>query len=103
MRNQVRNHVVSSEQRLQGNLTKFSERQDKPVRSSNEKTVVVLDNIIFPGLVRDLLSFGQKHPIRDKFKELPFLADIDSLIRSLREKNVPGEKLFQIEAAAKRY
>ena len=44
--NRVRNHVVSSEQRLQGELAKLSERQDKPLRSSDEKTVVVLDNIL---------------------------------------------------------
>ena len=86
---------------LQGKLTKLSERQDKPKRSSNEKTVVILDNIILPGFVRDLLAFGPKHPIRDKFKELLFWADIDSLIRNLRENNVPGEKLFENEAAAK--
>ena len=101
--NRVRNHVVNSEQRLQGKLAKLSERQDKPLRSSNEKTVVVLDKINLPGFVRDLLAFGPKRPIRDKFKELHFLVDIDSLIRNLRENNVPGEKLFEIEAAAKWY
>ena len=90
--NRVRNHVVSSEQILPGKLAKLSERRDKPLRSSNEKTVVVLDNTILPGFVRDLLILGPKHPIRDKFKELHFLADIDSLLRNLRENNVPGEK-----------
>ena len=102
LRNRVGNHVVSSEQRLQRKLAKLSERQDKPLRSSNENTVVVLD-IIKPVLVRDLLAFGPKHPKRDKFKELHFLADIDNLIRDLRENNLPGEKLLEIEAAAKWY
>ena len=68
--NRVRNHVVDSEQRLQGKLAKLSERQDKPLRASNEKTVAVLDNIILPGFVKDMLVFCPKHPIRDKFKEL---------------------------------
>ena len=103
LRNRFRNRMVSSEQRLQGKLAKLSERQDKPLRSSNEKTAVVLDNIILPEFVRDLLAFGLQHPIRDKFKELHFLADIDSLIENLRENNVQGKKLFEIEAAAKRY
>ena len=103
LRNRVRNHVVISEQRLQGKLGKISERQDKPLRAIKEKTVAVLDNIILPGFVRGLLVFGPKHPIRDMFKELHFLAHIDSLIRNLRENNVPGEKLFEIEAAAKWY
>ena len=103
LRNRVRNHAVNSEQRLQGNLSKLSEMQDKPQRAYNEMTVAVLDNIILPGFDRDLLSFCPKHPIRDKFKELYFLADIKILIRNLRENNVPGEKLFEIEAAAKWY
>ena len=67
------------------------------------KTVAVLDNIILPGFVRDLLDFAPKHPIRDKFEELHFLADIDSLIRNLRENNESEEKLFEIEAASKWY
>ena len=31
------------------------------------------------------------------------MADIGNLIRNLRENNVPGEKMFEIEAAAKLY
>ena len=46
LRNQIRIHVVCSERRLQGKLAKLSERQDKLLRASNEKTVSVLDNII---------------------------------------------------------
>ena len=88
---------------MQGKLAKLSERQDKPLTASNEKTVAVLDNIILPGFVRDLLAFGPKHPIRDKFRELQFLLDIDSFIRNLREIYVQGEKPFGIEAAAKWY
>ena len=64
---------------------------------------MVLDNIILPGFMRDLLAFGPKHPIRDNSKELHFLAGQDSLIRNLRENKVPREKLFEIEAAAKWY
>ena len=52
-------------------------RQDKQLKSSNEKTVVLLDNIILPGFVSDLLAFGRKHSIRDKCKELYFLAEIE--------------------------
>ena len=91
LRNRLRNHVVSSEQRLQGKLAKLSERQDKPLRS-NDKTVAVLDNIILPGFFKDLLAFGTKHPVRDKCKGLHFLADIDILISEMHENKVPGEK-----------
>ena len=51
--------------------------------------------------VRDLLAFGPKHPIRDKFKELHLSAAIENLIRNLRENNVTAEKLFEIEMYSK--
>ena len=35
--------------------------------------------------------------LRDKFKELHFLADIDNLIRNLRENNVPGENCLKLK------
>ena len=54
-----------------------------------------------PLWVREVLSFGPKHPVRDKFNEIHFLADIDSFLSEL--KLIPGEKLCEIEAAAKRY
>ena len=91
MRNRVCSHVVSAEEILQGKPAKLSERQDKPQRSSDEKTVMVLDDINLPRSFTDLLAFGRKHPIRDKFKQLHFLADIDNLIANLREENIPGE------------
>ena len=62
LHNRVCNPVVSSEQRLQAKLAKLSERPDKPLRSSNEKTVVALDKIFLPGFAGDLLACGTKHP-----------------------------------------
>ena len=53
--------------------------------------------------MREVLSFGPKHPVRDKFNEIHFLADIDSFLSELKLKRIPGEKLCEIEAAAKRY
>ena len=103
LRNRVRNQVVNSEQRLTEKLAKILEKQEKTLRSSEEKTVVVLSKIILPTFVKDLLAFGPKHPIREKFKELHFLVDVDSLMRNLRENNVPEEKLLEIETAAKWY
>ena len=103
LRNRVCNHVFSSEQRLQGKLPKLWERQDQPLRSSNQMTVVVLNDIILTRFKRDLLLFGPKPPIRDKLKNFQFLAHVDNLIRNLRENNAPDEKLFEIEAAAKWY
>ena len=53
--------------------------------------------------MRKVLSFGPKHPIRDKFNEIHFLADIDSFLSELKLNRIPGEKLCEIEAAARRY
>ena len=51
----------------------------------------------------DILSLGPKHPVKDKFNEVHFLADVDKLVRELRENNTEGEKLCEIEASAKWY
>ena len=47
------------------------------ILGKNEQSVEVLDNIELPGWVHEVLSMGPKHPIRDKFIEAHFLADID--------------------------
>ena len=59
--------------------------------------------MVFPQWVREVLSFGPLHPVRDKFNEIFFLADIDSFLSELKINRIPGEKLCEIEAAAKRY
>ena len=41
--------------------------------------------------MKDLLSYSPKHPIRDKFKKVHFLADIDKLVRLLPESWTDGE------------
>ena len=46
---------------------------------------------------------GPKYPVRDKFNEIHFLADIDSFLSELKLKRIPGEKLCEIKASAKRY
>ena len=46
---------------------------------------------------------GPKHPIREKFNETHFLADIDIFISQLKNQKPSGETLSEIEAAAKAY
>ena len=41
--------------------------------------------------------------VRDNFSQIHFLADIDSFLSDLKLNRKPGEKLCEIEAAAKRY
>ena len=59
-------------------LEKLSERQDRPLKNLDERAVRILDEVILPLWVREILSFGPKHPVRDKFNEIHFLVDIDS-------------------------
>ena len=64
---------------------------------------MVLDKIELPGWVHEVLSLGPKHPIRDKFIETHFLADIDVFLSQLKNQKTSGETLCEIEAAAKAY
>ena len=68
IKREMRNHSKMVQNRLNGNLDKVSERQDRP-----------------------LVHFNEVH----------FLADVDKLVRELREKNTEGEKVCEIEASAK--
>ena len=84
-------------------LEKLSERQDRSLKNLDERAVRILDEVVLPLWVREFLSFGPKHPVRDKFNEIHFLADIDSFLSELKLNRIPREKLCEIEAAAKRY
>ena len=44
---------------------------------------------------------GPKHPIRDKFNETHFLADIDIFLSQLKNQKTSGKTLYEIEPAAK--
>ena len=84
-------------------LEKLSEKQDRPLKNLDESSVRILDEVILPLWVLEVLTFGPKHPVRDKFNEIHFLADIDSFLSELKLNRLPGEKLSEIEAAARRY
>ena len=99
---------ASSRGKLKDNIRKLkkkklSERQDKPLGGRNEQSVKVLDNIELPEWVYEVLSMGPKHPIREKFNETHFLADIDIFLSQLKNQKPSGETLCEIEAAAKAY
>ena len=94
------NNLIS---RHKKKLEKLSERQDRPLKNLHERSVRVLDDVILPLWVQEVLSFGAKHPVRDKFNEIHFLEDIHSFLSELNLNRIPGEKLCEIEAAAKRY
>ena len=103
IKREVRNHSAMVPNRLNGKLDKLSERQDRLLRNGYHSNVVIMDGHELPKFVLDILSLGPKHPVRDKFNEVNFLADVDKLLRELRENNTEGEKLCEIEASAKWY
>ena len=63
----------------------------------------MLDNIELPEWVYEVLSMGPKRPIRNKFNETYFLADIDIFLSLLKNQKKSGENLSEKEAVAKAY
>ena len=94
------NNLIS---RHKKKLEKLSERQHRPLKILDERSVRNLDEVALPLWVREVLSFGPKHPVRHKFNEIHFLANIDSFLSEFKLNRLPGEKLCEIEATAKRY
>ena len=82
---------------------KLSERQDRPLGKQREGSVRSLDDVELPSWVQQVLTLGPKHPVRDKFNETHFLADIDIFLSDLKNRKNPGEALREIEAVAKVY
>ena len=87
IRREMRNHSAMVKKRLNGKLDKLSERQDRPLRNGSHSNAVIVDGRELPKFVLDILSLGPKHPVRDKFIEVHFLAHVDELVRELRENN----------------
>ena len=81
IRREMRNQSAIVQNRLNGKLDKLSERQDRSLRNGSHSNVVIMDGSELPKFLFDILSFGPKHPVRDKFNELHFLADVDKLVR----------------------
>ena len=50
-----------------------------------------------------VLLLDPKHPIRNKFDEVHFLAEVEKLVRDLRENNIDGEMLCEIKSSGNRY
>ena len=75
--------------------------QDRPFRE-NDKAVKIPDGIKLPVFVKDILSYGPKHPIRHNFFETHFLAELNKLMSSKRDNGVCSEIIRQVEASAKR-
>ena len=78
-------------------------RQSKPLRTVKDTVKFLDDSISPPSWVTDLLCLGPKHPILDKLRELKFLADVDSLLRTLKENDASNDCLSDVNALAQWY
>ena len=73
-------------------IENFSERHNRQLNNSGERTVRKPDGVILPQWV---------HPVLDKLIKNLFLADFDSFLLKLNR--IPGEKLCEIKAAAMKH
>ena len=103
IRREMRNHSAMVQNRLNGKLDKLSDRQDRPLRNGSHSNVVIMDGLELQKFVLDIISLGPKHPVRDNFNEVHFLADVDKLVRELRQNKIEDQKFFETEASAKWY
>ena len=103
IRKEMRDLSELISKRLNDKSAKLSEGQDRPLRNGTHDNIVPQDGVELPKFFLDVLSLCPKHPVRDKFNEVHFLADVDRLVRELRENNTDSEKLCEIESSAKCY
>ena len=82
---------------------KLSERQDLPLGKQGEGSVKAHDDVELPNWVQQVLVLGPKHPVKNKINETHFLVDIDIFLSDLKNRKIPVEALWEIEAVAKAY
>ena len=90
----IRKIGLQHKQKLNAKLKKLSIRQDWPLKEQDFDFIRILD-ISLPSFVK-VLSYGQKHPIREIFNEAHILADIDKLVLKLRKSATDFGKLCRM-------
>ena len=60
---QARCNVNNLISRHKKKLKNFSERQDRPLKNLDERSVRILEEVILPLWMQEVLSFGPKHPV----------------------------------------
>ena len=75
-------------ERHQKKLQMLATEQERPLRNLKNTVKIVGDVQEPPKFVMDILALGPKHPVRDKFNKLHFLADVDKLLVDLKGENV---------------
>ena len=78
------------DERLKTKLANLAIKQERPLRNTDNAVKVMCD-VKIPQYVLDLLSFGPKHPVKDKFNEVDFLADMDLIISLGKDPEICNE------------
>ena len=88
-RKYMRELVSEIKDRHRRKLESLFSEQEKPLHDL-KNTVRIVGDIKVPDLVLDYLSLGPKHPVRDKFNDLHFLADVDrfKLLKNLDKERI---------------
>ena len=60
----------------------------------------MLQDIKVADTITGYLALGPKHPVREQFNELQILPEVDSLLHSLKDDQVPHEKKDEVNALA---
>ena len=76
---------------MNAKLLKLSKFQGKPLRKT-DTSLKTLEDSKMQIYVREFLSYGPKHPIKNKFTEIHFPADIDNLVRNLHQKEIEKQQ-----------
>ena len=84
-------------------LQELSEMQDRPLGKQDEGSVKPLDDVELPEWEQQVLALGPKHPVRDEFNETQFLVDIVIFFLDLKNREVLGKAICEIEAVTKAY
>ena len=66
---------------MNAKLLKLSNFQGKPLRKT-DTSFKTLEDSKMQFFVGEFLSYGPKHPNKNKFTEIHFLANIDTLVNS---------------------
>ena len=88
--------------RQQKKLENLAFEQEKPLNKVTN-TIKILGDLKIPDKIKEYLALSSKHPVRDKFDEMHFLADVDGLLRTMKTQGAENAKLDEVNAMAHWY
>ena len=102
LRRELKLNLATLAQKHRNKLDLLSQRQGKPL-SNIEETIKILDGIVLPETLLNYLALGPKHPVKDQFNEMHFLADVDNLLHGMKLNGASNDDLNEVNALAQWY